>query len=178
MPYVECFGAFRAAQRAPPLCRLASAEHTAPEDAAAALAVALPVLVGKGLQSRVAAVKARTLNTLSAIVDVAAPPQIAPQLPALVAALLEALSTLEASAFGQLEMHAERLGVDAGALEAKRVALSSQTPMHSALDRCARLVSADSVDAVVAVLTNLIRRGARARSPPPRIAPFAAALAL
>jgi hypothetical protein len=122
--------------------------------------VALPVLVDKGLQSRVPFVKAQTLSTLSSVIDAAAPAQIAPQLPALIHALLESLSSLEPSAFNTLELQAEGLGVKQSTVQEARMKISRQTPMFSALERCARLVTADSLEAVVPVLSNLIRRGA------------------
>ena len=92
--------------------RLADAQQTPAADASASLAIALPLLIDKGLQCRSASVRDAAVGTLASIVAVAAPHEIAGQLPALIAALLEALSSLEHSAFGQLEAHAERLGVD------------------------------------------------------------------
>jgi hypothetical protein len=61
----------------------------------------------------------------------------------------------------QVEMYAARAGVEARGLDEARVASSHRTPMHSALERCGRLVTPDGIDAVVPVLTNLIRRGAQ-----------------
>lgn len=121
--------------------------------------MALPLLVDKGLQTRVPFVKAHTLSTLSSIIDAAAPPQIAPQLPSLISALLESLSSLEPTLFNTLELHAERLGITQRRVEEGRMAVSNRTPMQSALERCAALVTAASVEAVVPVLTNMIRRG-------------------
>lgn len=133
--------------------------HTPAADSAAALAVALPILTNKGLSSHLTFVKANSITTLSSIIDLVSAPQMAPYLPAVVQALLESLSNLESSAFNRVAMAAEARGMDAGNLDEKRVALSSQTPMHSSLQRCSRLVSEESVEAVVLVLTNIIRRG-------------------
>jgi hypothetical protein len=57
--------------------------------------------VHQGLASRLDFVKANSIKTLSSVIDVAAPPQIAPQLPELIGALLESLSSLESSLFSQ-----------------------------------------------------------------------------
>jgi hypothetical protein len=141
-------------------CRLASAKHTATADTAEVLGVAVPLLLDKGLQSRVPFVKAHTLSLLSSVIDAAAPTQIAPQLPALIQALLESLSSLEPSAFNTLELQAEGLGVKQSIVQEARMKMSQQTPMFSALERCVRLVTADSLEMVVPVLTDLIRRGA------------------
>eukprot|EP00892_Ulva_mutabilis_P001254 jgi/Ulvmu1/11129/UM071_0012.1 len=140
-------------------CRLADAQQTPAAEASAALAVSLPVLVDKGLQCRSRSVRDASISTLASIVAVAAPHEIAGQLAPLVTALLEALSSLEASAFGMLDMHADRLGVDRNALEEKRVQAASKTPTHGALDTCARLVDEKSVNDVAAALARLVRQG-------------------
>jgi hypothetical protein len=142
------------------VCRLASVQHSPAADSAAALAIALPILTHKGLSSHLKFVKANSINTLSSIIDLVTALQIAPHLPAVVQSLLESLSNLETTAFARVAMVAEAHGMDAGNLDERRVALSSQTPMHSSLQRCARLVSEESVEAVVPVLTTIIRRGA------------------
>ena len=142
------------------LCRLASPAHTEAAASAEALAIALPILVSKGLGSTLPFVKAHTITTLSNVIDVVSPAQISAHIADLVQALLESLSNLEHSVFATMDQQAERLGVDRGKLEERRVALSNQTPMHSSLERCTRLVTAESVPAVAAALCNLIRRGA------------------
>lgn len=142
-----------------PPCRLASPEHTSATDSAEALGTALPVLITKGLASRLPFVKANSIETLSSIIDVVKPAQVGPHLPTLIQALLESLSNLESASFNRVAMHADSLGVDKSKLEERRVALSNQTPMHSSLDRCVRLVDESTIDAVVPVLTSLIHRG-------------------
>lgn len=79
------------------------------------------MLIDKGLQCRSASVRNAAVGTLASIVAVAAPHEISPQLAPLIAALLEALSTLEANQFNVLDMHADRLGVDRNTLEEKRL---------------------------------------------------------
>ena len=142
-------------------CRLASPEHTPPAEAAAALRAALPMLTDKGLNSRLVFVKANAISTLSSIIDAAQPAQVTPHLATLVAALLESLSSLEPGAFNKLGMAAAAQDHDVGdRLDSARLALAHQTPMHSALERCARLVTVEALDALVPALANLIRRGA------------------
>ena len=112
-------------------CRLADTQQTAAADASAALALSLPLLIDKGLQCRSASVRDAAVSTLASIVAVAAPHEIAAQLAPLIAALLEALSTLEANAFNVLDMHADRLGVDRNTLEEKRVQVRCPSPLGS-----------------------------------------------
>lgn len=163
----------------------------------------MPLLIDKGLQCRSASVRDASITTLASIVSVAAPHEIATQLAPLIAALLEALSSLEASAFNMLDMHADRLGMDRTALEEKRVQVplcvklhtcielplrfwrlwsafvvikcleglqcmstmhinlqaASKTPIHGALDTCARLVDDKSVNDVAASLARLVQQG-------------------
>lgn len=58
-------------------CRLADKEHTAGGDAQAAINIVMPLLLEKGLLSEVSFVKGHSIDTVSSIVDVAAPAQIA-----------------------------------------------------------------------------------------------------
>jgi hypothetical protein len=144
--------------------RLADASHTASAEASAALGIALPILVEQGLQWRTASVRDAAVGALAAVVAVAAPRDIAPQLAQLVAGLLEALSSLEAPALAAAEMElAGRRGLDTSALDEARVRLASKTPLHAALDTCGRLVDASSAPAVSAALAALFTSGA----PPP-----------
>lgn len=112
------------------LCRLADSKQTSTPEATAALAVAMPLLVQKGLQFRSASVRNACITTLAAVVAVAAPADIAPQLAPLISGLLEALSSLESSAMGQLEMEVARRGMDVGQLDEKRVQLANRSPLQ------------------------------------------------
>ena len=94
----------------------------------------MPLLVQKGLQFRSASVRNACITTLSAVVAAAAPADIAPQLAPLVSGLLEALSSLESSAMGQLEMEVARRGMDVNMLDEKRVQLANRSPLQV---RCA-----------------------------------------
>lgn len=58
-----------------------------------------------------------------------------------------------------VEQHAERIGVDAGRLESLRVSAAKGSIMGDTLDICARLVDAKNLDAVVPVLSQLVKRG-------------------
>jgi hypothetical protein len=60
----------------------------------------------------------------------------------------------------QARMHASRQDQNFDdEIDSARVSTSSRTPMHSALERCARLVSADTIDEVTAELASLLRSG-------------------
>ena len=91
----------------------------------------MPLLVQKGLQFRSASVRNACITTLSAVVAAAAPADIAPQLAPLVSGLLEALSSLESSAMGQLEMEVARRGMDVNMLDEKRVQLANRSPLQA-----------------------------------------------
>lgn len=58
-----------------------------------------------------------------------------------------------------VEQHAERIGVDAGRLENLRVSAAKGSIMGDTLDVCARQVDVKSLDAVVPVLSQLVKRG-------------------
>ena len=58
-----------------------------------------------------------------------------------------------------VEQHAERIGVDAGRLENLRVSAAKGSIMGDTLDACARQVDARSLEALVPVLAQLVKRG-------------------
>ena len=58
-----------------------------------------------------------------------------------------------------VEQHAERIGVDAGRLENLRVSAAKGSVMGDTLDVCARHTDVKSLDALVPVLSQLVRRG-------------------
>lgn len=58
-----------------------------------------------------------------------------------------------------VEQHAERIGVDAGRLENLRVSAAKGSIMGDTLDVCARQVDAQSLEALVPVLSQLVKRG-------------------
>lgn len=58
-----------------------------------------------------------------------------------------------------VEQHAERIGVDAGRLENLRVSAAKGSIMGDTLDVCARQVDAQSLEALVPVLAQLVKRG-------------------
>ena len=58
-----------------------------------------------------------------------------------------------------VEQHAERIGVDAGRLENLRVSAAKGSIMGDTLDVCARQVDARSLEALVPVLSQLVKRG-------------------
>ena len=58
-----------------------------------------------------------------------------------------------------VEQHAERIGVDASRLENLRVSAAKGSIMGDTLDVCARQVDVKSLDAVVPVLSQLVKRG-------------------
>ena len=85
--------------------------------------------------------------------------EVRPHLPALVPALLEALSGLEDARLNYVEQHAERLGLEGGRLERARLAASTGGPVGEALDSCARYVDAASFQELAPRLAGLVRRG-------------------
>ena len=58
-----------------------------------------------------------------------------------------------------VEQHAERIGVDTGRLENLRVSAAKASIMGDTLDVCARQVNAQSLEALVPVLSQLVKRG-------------------
>ena len=58
-----------------------------------------------------------------------------------------------------VEQHAERIGVDAGRLESARVSAAKGSVMGDALDVCARHVDPASLEALMPVLGQLLKRG-------------------
>ena len=58
-----------------------------------------------------------------------------------------------------VEQHAERIGVDAGRLENLRVSAAKGSIMGDTLDVCARQVDVKSLEALVPVLSQLVKRG-------------------
>ena len=58
-----------------------------------------------------------------------------------------------------VEQHAERIGVDAGRLENLRVSAAKGSIMGDTLDVCARQVDTKSLEALVPVLSQLVKRG-------------------
>ncbi|KAK9834910.1 hypothetical protein WJX81_007994 [Elliptochloris bilobata] len=139
--------------------RLCDPAATPPADANDAVALALPLLLEKGVTSQVAEVQGLALTTLAKIVAAAGAERIRPHLPELVPALLEALSGLEDSRLNYVEQHSERLGLDAGRLESLRVSASRASPMGDTLDACGRFTDAAALGALAPRLAQLIKRG-------------------
>jgi proteasome component ECM29 len=108
-------------------------------DAQAAAEATLPLLLEVGLPSPVAEVRAVALDVLSEATKSAGGwrPLAGPVLPALVNALLEALSALEDARLSYAEQHAARLGFGEK-LEGARVAASRASPAAEALDLASR----------------------------------------
>lgn len=90
----------------------------------------MPILVEKGLQFRSASVRNACITTLAAVVAVAGPADIAPQLAPLISGLLEALSSLESSVMGQIEMEVAKRGMDVSQLDEKRVQMANRSPLQ------------------------------------------------
>ena len=85
-----------------------------------------------------AEVRALAVETPAQLAKAAGPALLRPHLPALVPAMLEALSGLEDSRLNYVEQHAQRWGLDAGRLESARVAAAQGGPVGDTLDLCAR----------------------------------------
>ena len=139
--------------------RLTDRELTPASQGKEAVAVALPLLIQKGLPSQVPEVQALAVDTLSKIIKAAGPEIVKPHLNVVVPALIESLSGLEDSRLNYVEQHAERLGVDAGKLESARVAAAQGGAVGETLDSCARQLDGEALAALAPALSALIRRG-------------------
>ena len=67
------------------------------------------------------------------------------------------LDSAQDSRLNYMEQHAERLGVDAGRLDAARDSAARSSPMGDTLDLCARFTDAATLDALVPRLVPLVR---------------------
>lgn len=138
--------------------RLADAKYTPTSEAQQALAVLVPLLLSKGLGARANDARAVSLSALLKIVDVGGA-LLRPHLSDLVGSLLECMSTLEPAAFSFYQFHTASLDVSPEMLEQLRVSLATHSPLNTALERCMRLVDAESVAPVVTRLSELLRAG-------------------
>ncbi|KAK9850611.1 hypothetical protein WJX84_005115 [Apatococcus fuscideae] len=139
--------------------RIMDVQHSSASEAGAAVAVALPFLLQKGMMSEVKEVQSIALTTISRLVQSAGKEQIQPHLVDLTIAMLESLSGMEDSRLNYVEQHAERMGLDSSRLENLRVSASRSTPMGDTLDLCARYTDASVLDALGPRLATLVRRG-------------------
>ena len=141
--------------------RLTDASATADSaDAAAALAVAMPLLLKQGVPAQAAEVRAIAVRTVSQIADKASAEALRPHLGDVVAVMLESLSSLEDARLSYVTQHAQSVGINAEALDAARVAASRGGLLGDALDRCMRHVTTpEAVGDVVPRLAALARSG-------------------
>jgi proteasome component ECM29 len=141
--------------------RLTDASATADSaDAAAALAVAMPLLLKQGVPAQAAEVRAIAVRTVSQIADKASAEALLPHLGDVVAVMLESLSSLEDSRLSYVTQHAQSVGINAEALDVARVAASRGGLLGDALDRCLRHVTTpEAVGDVVPRLAALARSG-------------------
>jgi proteasome component ECM29 len=141
--------------------RLCDASATADAaDAAAALAVALPLLLRQGVPAQAGEVRGLAVRTVSQIADKAAADALRPHLGDVIAVMLESLSSLEDSRLSYVTQHAAAVGINAEALDAARVAASRGGAIGDALDRCLKHVaSPEALADVVPRLTALARAG-------------------
>ena len=73
--------------------------------------------------------------------------------------VLSCPSPVQDQRMNYVEQHAERIGVDAGRLENLRVSAAKGSIMGDTLDVCARHVDSGSLEVVVPVLSQLVKRG-------------------
>jgi len=144
--------------------RLVDASLSPPADAAAAVAVVLPLMIEHGLSSTVTEVRMLALDIISQTARSASPASLKPLLPALVQAMLEGLSSLEDSRLNYIEQHAERLGMDADRLDSARTSAARASPLGETLELCARVAGSDpseggALETVLPTVANIIRHG-------------------
>ncbi|KAJ7569419.1 hypothetical protein O6H91_01G077400 [Diphasiastrum complanatum] len=138
--------------------RLCDRTLTPSTDVNATISILLPLLVSKGILSNVTDVRQLSINTLVKIVK-GAGEAVRPQLPDLVACMLESLSSLEDQRLSYVEMHADRAGISTEKLENVRVAIAKGSPMWDTLDTCLQQVDAQTLDLLVPRLIQLVRSG-------------------
>ncbi|PSC71704.1 proteasome-associated ECM29-like protein [Micractinium conductrix] len=141
--------------------RLVDPELTPPSQGRQAVAVTLPLLLEKGLNSQVAEVRGLALGTTCKLAAAAGPEVLRPHMPLLVPAMLESLSALEDQRLNYIEQHAERMGLDSGRLEGARVAAAQGGPAGDARAVCTvgGYMDAATMAELAPKLGELVRRG-------------------
>lgn len=139
--------------------RLVDVELTPASQGRQAVGVTLPLLLEKGLASQVPEVRGLALDTTCKLAAAAGADVLRPHMALLVPAMLESLSALEDSRLNYVELHAERLGLDAGRLEGARVAAAQGGPAGETLDLCARFMDVPTLTELAPKLAGLVRRG-------------------
>ncbi|CAG9462820.1 unnamed protein product [Pedinophyceae sp. YPF-701] len=129
------------------------------ETAREVLDLVLPVLIDKGLPSKVPEIQNVASSTLSKLVTGAPKEALSPQIHTLVPTLLEGLSGLEDARLNYVEQNASNFGISSSRLEQARVSASKRTPIADAIDALVRQVEKGHLDALVPRLTQLLRRG-------------------
>jgi len=138
--------------------RLCDPRQTPTADVSAALGVALPFLLEKGLVNDAAQVQQYSLATIQEVAR-AAGGLLAPYVPELMATFLENLSNVEPESLQYFAQKTDQIGVSAERLEELRVSLSKSSPMSETLDICAERVDASNARQVAAKLQHLVRHG-------------------
>ncbi|KAK3264270.1 hypothetical protein CYMTET_26979, partial [Cymbomonas tetramitiformis] len=139
--------------------RLCDVTQTAPSESTATVAVVLPMLLEKGIQSTVAEIRGLSVQLLMKIAKGVGKEQLRPHMPDLVGCMLESLSSLEDSRLNYMEQHAERVGISQEKLENARLSSSRGSPMADTLDLCARNLDAGMLEALVPKLVAMCRSG-------------------
>uniref|UniRef100_T1J5P2 TOG domain-containing protein n=1 Tax=Strigamia maritima TaxID=126957 RepID=T1J5P2_STRMM len=121
-----------------------------------AVSLFLPVLLKSGICSSVAEVRAVSLSTVVKLSKQAGP-LLKPHLPILMVALLESLSSMEAS---ELNYFSVRFSTEANqqeAFDSARVGITNDSPMMDTINFCIQYVDNDVLEELVPRIIDLIR---------------------
>ena len=123
-----------------------------------AIRVLLPVLLEKGLASRVDDVRKLALNTVVKISKNAGS-LLKPHIPILVVTLLESLSGLEPQKLNYLSFHLQKDPDMQEQLEDARISFSKSSPMMETVSLCVQYVDQTVLEELVPRLAELLRSG-------------------
>lgn len=138
--------------------RLSNPRLTKPENVDAFLQVLLPILLEKGIVSRVKEVQAVSINALLKVAQVAGN-HLRPHLPGLVVRLMEGMSSLEPRVFSYMQYHTSSMNMTDEQLESLRLTLANTSPLADALHSCLTLVNAETIKGVLVGVSGVMRNG-------------------
>ncbi|EPS65152.1 hypothetical protein M569_09623, partial [Genlisea aurea] len=136
--------------------RLCDTSLTPLNEGQQALAIVLPLLLTDGIVNKVENIRKASINLVMKLAK-AAGAAIRPYITDLVCCMLESLSSLEDQGMNYVELHAERVGIQADKLENLRISIARGSPMWETLELCIDVIDSSSLEVLIPRIAQMIR---------------------